>query len=136
MKKLFSININPQILDVWLLLLRIFVSAFMLTHGWPKFMKLIGGDFQFADPLGVGVEVSLFLAVFSEFFCSILLIVGLASRLVTLPLIVTMFVAAFVVHWDDPFGKKEFALLYCLIYITLLVTGPGRYSADAKLIRQ
>jgi putative oxidoreductase len=44
-----------------------------------------------------------------------------------------MLVAAFVAHAGDPFGKKEMALLYLLVYITLFITGPGKYSIDNAL---
>lgn len=37
---------------------------------------------------------------------------GLATRLATVPMMIIMLVAAFVAHADDPFGKKEPALLY------------------------
>ncbi|MFN6946583.1 MAG: DoxX family protein [Cytophagaceae bacterium] len=133
MKKLFSINYSQSLAHSWLLLLRICVSAFMLTHGLPKFLKVLGGNFQFADPLGIGTEASLILAVFAEFFCSLFIILGLGTRLFSIPLIITMLVAAFIAHSDDPFARKEMALLYLLIYITLLVFGSGKYSLDALI---
>jgi putative oxidoreductase len=47
-----------------------------------------------------------------------------------------MFVAAFIAHGPDPFGKKELALLYLVIYILLLVAGSGKYSVDYYLSRK
>jgi putative oxidoreductase len=44
--------------------------------------------------------------------------------------------AAFVAHANDPFSKKELALAYALVALVLLVTGPGRYSIDARLERK
>jgi putative oxidoreductase len=44
-----------------------------------------------------------------------------------------MMVAAFMAHGADPFAKKELALLYLLIYVTILVTGSGKYSLDHYL---
>jgi len=41
-----------------------------------------------------------------------------------------MFVAAFVFHANDPFSSKEMAILYLLIYLTLLFTGSGKISVD------
>lgn len=131
--KLFSTSISQKFAGVWLLVLRIGVSAFMLTHGYPKFLKLLSGDTAFGDPLGMGPTLSLVLTVFAEFFCSIFLMLGLAARLSTIPLIVTMATAAFVVHADDPLDKQEFPILYLLIYATILVFGPGRFAIDAKL---
>lgn len=114
------------------MLLRIGVAALMLTHGLPKFFKLLEGNMTFGDPLGLGSDLSLVLATFAEVGCSILLIIGAYTRLVTLPLIFTMLVAVSIVHSADPFGKKELPLLYILIFITLLVFGSGKYSVDGR----
>lgn len=131
MKQIFNTQYNPSTANVWLLLLRVMAGTFMLTHGYPKFQTLIaGGEIAFFDFMGLGVTASLFLAVLAEFFCSIFIILGLGTRLAAMPLIITMLVAAFNVHADDPFQKKEFALLYLLIFTTLLVFGGGKYSID------
>ena len=105
----------------------------MLTHGFPKLMKLLaGGEIKFADPIGLGMGFTLFLAVFSEFLCSILIGIGLATRLATLPLMATMAIAVFVSHADDPFGSKEKALLYLLMFVVIFLAGPGKYSVDRR----
>ena len=102
----------------------------MLTHGYPKFQKLLSGNMEFADPIGLGVGVSLFLTVFAEFFCGLLLLLGLGTRLSSIPLFITMFVAGFVVHGADPFARKEKALMYLLIYLAIFLMGGGKYSLD------
>ena len=137
MRKLFSTNINGKSLDFALLIVRIAVAAFMLTHGYPKLLKLLaGGEIRFADPFGFGMTISLVLAVMAEFFCSILVGLGIGTRLATIPLIVTMSVAAFIAHANDPFGKKELALLYLVIFVFLLFTGSGKFSADYLISRK
>lgn len=106
----------------------------MLTHGYPKLEKLLaGGEIQFFDFMGIGAAASLALAVFAEVICSVLLALGLGTRLASIALAITMGVAAFLRHAEDPFAKKEQALLYLLIFLTLLVFGPGRYSLDSML---
>ena len=108
----------------------------MLTHGLPKFVRLMSGDFQFADPIGIGEMSTLLLAVFAEVVCSTFILIGLGTRLATVPLIATMLVAAFIAHWNDPFGKKELPLVYLFVYITLLVLGSGKYSLDFFISRR
>lgn len=105
----------------------------MLTHGYGKFMQVMGGDFSFGDPIGIGEAPSLILTVLAEFLCSIFIIFGFLTRLSTIPLIITMLVAALIVHADDPIGNKELALLYLSIFILLFYTGPGKYSVDRKV---
>ena len=130
MKKFFSTAINLSFLHLWLLILRVGVSGLMLTHGYPKLLRLLDGNMQFGDPLGIGAGVSFVLAVFAEAICSVLIILGLGTRLASIPLIITMATAAFIVHANDPFGKQEVPILYLLIYVTLLIVGAGKYSLD------
>ena len=59
--------------------------------------------------------------------------IGLKTRLASVPLIVTMIVAAFIVHAGDPFAKKELALVYLVGFLAIFFTGPGEYSVDARL---
>jgi putative oxidoreductase len=116
------------------LILRLASGGFMLTHGFPKLMKFFAeGEIQFADPIGIGVTASLALAVFSEFFCSIAIIVGLKTRLAAIPLAVTMFVAAVLVHGSDPWAVKEKAILYLAMYIAIIISGGGNFSLDKML---
>ncbi len=125
---------NEFVENLWLLVLRAGSGAFMLTHGIPKFMKLISGDTSFADPFGIGALPSLILVIFAEVLCSVLVILGIATRLAAIPLVITMAVAAFVIHAGQPFAKQEMALLYLLLFTTVLVFGSGRFALG-NLIR-
>ena len=107
---------NNTLIHLGLALLRIVPSAFMLTHGYPKLMKLINGNTEFADPFGIGQAPSLFLAVIGEFICPLLMIIGFKTRWAAIPAAITMFVAAFIAHGSDPFGRKELPLLYLAFF--------------------
>lgn len=122
-------NLQTQI---GLAFLRIVPSVMMLTHGLPKFQKLISGDFEFGDPIGIGATPSLFLAVIGEFICPILVIIGFKTRWMALPPAITMVVAGFIVHSADPFGTKEKAFLFLAFFIAILLLGPGKFSIDKK----
>lgn len=122
---------NSFITDISKLIYRVSVASFMLTHGFGKFKLLLSGNLdKFADPLGMGPEISLILAVGAEFFASIAIIIGFKTRLATIPIIFTMGIAAFVVHGSDPFSVKEFALLYMVAFIGIAIMGSGKYSID------
>jgi len=118
--------------DIVLLLARLVLGGSMaFVHGLPKFEKLMGaGEIKFYSFLGLGAEISLGLAVFAEFFASLLLAIGFYTRFSLIPLIFTMAVAAFAVHGDDPFSKMEKSLLYLVAYLVLLFIGPGKISLD------
>ena len=113
-----------------LLILRVGVSAMMLTHGIPKIEKLFNSPVEFADPLEIGDLWSLLLALLGEVVAPILIIIGLKSRYASIIALITMLVAVFVVHSNDPFGQKEKALLYALGFLVVFLAGPGKFSID------
>ena len=123
---------NNLLVSIGLAALRVGASAMMLTHGFPKFQKLISGDFEFANPIGIGESPSLFLTVIGEFIAPMMIIVGYKTRIAAVPTVLTMLVAAFIVHRADAFGQKELALLYALVFTVVLLLGPGKYSLDKR----
>lgn len=136
MKQIFNTNFNHGSLNFALLVLRVAIGAFMMVHGYGKLQGVMaGGEIQFMDPFGIGQPASMYLAIFAEFFCSILLLLGVATRLAVIPLIITMLVAILVVHAEDPFLKKEMALHYLVVYFFILISGAGKYSIDYFISR-
>lgn len=129
-------NTEANLRNLGLLLLRVAAGGMMLVkHGIPKIERFGQDPIRFSDPLGVGVLASLSLAVFAEVVCSSAVILGLLTRLAAVPLVATMLVAAFIVHADDPWNKKEFALMFALPFLTLVFTGPGAWSVDSRIFK-
>lgn len=116
--------------SVGLLLLRLAVGGLMATHGYDKLTRFSEMSSQFPALLPIGSAANLGLAVFAEFFCALLLVLGLFTRAAAAPVAFTMIMAAFVVHGADPLAKKELALLYLGGSLALLFTGAGRLSVD------
>lgn len=102
-------------------------------HGWGKLMAFSEKAASFPDPLGIGSELSMTATVATEVFAAILVVVGLGTRFAAGSLVFTMCVAAFIVHGADPFGDKEMALLYTVIFLVITITGAGKFSADTKI---
>lgn len=137
--------------SIGLLVLRLGMGGFMLTHGWGKLQTVIAGDFdKFADPIGLGTGVSLVLVTTAEFLCALLIVFGLATRIAAIPTVIAMAVAAFVVHLNDPWtmgggaalfqageapswSSKEPALLFLTGFLALVFTGAGKFSIDALI---
>lgn len=136
MKNLNTTGYNKTLLDWALLAVRIFVGVAMLTHGFPKLMMLLSGKIEFMNFFGIGQKTSLILAVLAEVLCSLFILMGLFTRFTVIPLIITMLVAIFIIHGNDPFDKKEMALLYLFHYILIFVVGPGSISIDRMINRK
>lgn len=117
-----------------LFVLRIGISISMIyLRGYPRLINFSEISSEFADPIGLGTEISLALVVFAEFFCSLFLILGLLTRWSCIPLIITMIVVTWVVKGGEYFIFQEKSFVYLICYISLLISGGGYFSLDFKL---
>lgn len=124
-------SVDDTVPSIGLLVLRLGTGGLLLYgHGLGKILEFSKRASTFADPIGLGPELSFALVVFAEFFCSIAIVLGLGTRLAAVPIAIFTLVAVFVQHVADPFPKKELPLLYLLPMLTLTATGPGRFSLD------
>ena len=137
MKNLFYRSLETANTNIALLFLRLTAALLIFTHGLPKLNMLFSDQpVQFMDVLGMGMILSLGLSAFAEGISSVLVFFGLATRIALIPLVINMLVAAFYVHADDPFATKEKALLFSVIFISLLISGPGKYSLDHLFMKR
>ncbi len=87
------------------LLLRLYLAPVMIQAGWNKATSFPDIVAWFGNPeWGLGLpfpELMAFLATATELVGGVLLLIGLATRLVSIPLMITMLVAAFSVHWEN-----------------------------------
>jgi putative oxidoreductase len=124
-------------MDLGLLLLRLGAALLLFAgHGWPKIANFAERAARFADPLGLGPQLSFGLVVFAEVGCAIAIALGLLTRWAVVPLLIFFAVAAFVQHAADPWARKELALIFAVPFATLLFTGPGHLSLDAWMERR
>jgi putative oxidoreductase len=139
MNKFARFNLPPLSIDLGLLVFRIAWGLDLLAkHGLFKIPLLFGsGNPQFPDPFHLGVRATLAFAFLSDGICSVLAVFGLATRFAAVIMIVNLTVA-----WGMVYGFSvtpptgELLALYLGGAITLLLTGPGRFSLDAKLARK
>ena len=121
-------------LNLGLLFLRLGIGLIMaFAHGMGK-IPPAEGFIGFVGTLGFPVPIAFaWLAALSEFIGALFISLGLATRLSSLTVAGTMFVAAFMAHGADPFAKQEKAILYLIVCIAIFFTGPGKYSVDALI---
>jgi putative oxidoreductase len=86
---------------------------------------------------GLGIVAPKFNAYFAasvEMAGVFLLLLGLGTRLISIPLIITLIVAIKTVHWENGFAAGdngyEIALYYILMLFVLTCFGAGKLSAD------
>lgn len=112
-----------------LLILRLVLGGFMLTHGIPKLMNFSQLSQNFIPVLG-SPSLGLILIIGAEVFCTIAIILGLFTRLAAIPPIIGMLVATIAVHGSDPFRVMELPLLYASMFAVIALVGAGKFSLD------
>lgn len=88
---------------------------------------------NFPDLIGIGSKLSFILVIFAEFVCGFLVAIGLLTRLSVIPIFITMIVAFFIAHANDPFQEKALAFVFLFLSIVIFVLGSGRFSVDKFL---
>lgn len=143
---LFACGTRDTTASFGLLVLRVVIGGMMLYgHGWPKLQNFSKLAESFPTPDFVPLDwmsstVSLSACIAAELLCAALLVMGLLSRHAAFAIGFTMVVAAFQVGAEAPLflgpgvaAAKEPALLYLVIMIVLILTGPGRFSLDGVI---
>ena len=123
--------------NVGLLILRVFLGAALLTHGWGKMFGGLGGFIDGVAQMGFPAPTLLgFLAAFAESIGAILLAVGLLTRPAAFLIAATMAGAALKVHAGQGFAAQEMAWLYFVPALFFLLKGAGKWSLDALVAKK
>lgn len=145
MKRTLLVSAKPINLDLGIALIRLIIGLIMAFYGYEKLMhfsEMAQSDFwsKNVNFLGMSGRISLGLTIFAELFCSLLLILGLFTRL---SLVFLMFCMGYIFTVVFPFEilakgdngyKFNDAFVYFIIYLGLFFTGSGKYSLDRKLL--
>lgn len=139
MKRFFYPEVLSSRASLGLLLVRLLAGVAMMHHGWGK----IQNPFGWMGPTAPVPGFLQALAALSEFGGGLALVLGLLTPLAMLGLFCTMaFASFFHISRGDPFVSKgggaswELASLYLVLALCFILTGPGRFSLDAKLFRR
>ena len=142
MSKGYNNGIIKNKMEWGIMIVRFIVGLIFLSEGIQKFLfpELLGpGRF-----LKIGFSDPTFWAYFTgtfELVCSILIIVGLLTRLATIPLFIIMLTAFVTTKFPILIDKgiwamlheyrTDFALTMLLVY--LCIYGSGKWSLDSKI---
>ncbi|ATG21422.1 LysR family transcriptional regulator [Ralstonia pickettii] len=120
-------------LHAGLLFLRVTGSALLIAvHGLPKVLHYSQELTRIEDPFHMGAAPTLLLAILSETLCPLLIALGVLTRLACLPIIATLLVAMLVVHPGWSLADGQFGWMLLIIFTTVLIAGPGRFSIFPK----
>ena len=116
-------------IDLGLLVMRLWFGLVLaFAHGWGKLTGFEGFS-AYVSRQGFWLpDLAAAFAVAGELVAGLCIAAGVLFRPSAVAMAITMFAAALVVHWDDPFKKMEFALAYAIPAFALFFTGPGRLT--------
>ena len=115
---LFPQYCRERIISFLILAVRVFFGILFFIHGVDKMMNFSILSDTYPSVFGLGSYMTLMLAIFTEFCCSLFLIFGLMIRVILIPMIISMAVAFFDVH-DAIISEGELALIYFIMFIIL-----------------
>ena len=139
-----SIYSKVEFLDgVPLLALRLFLAPIMIIAGWTKFENL-SGTTQFFSSIGIPLaEIMTPLAAATELVGGILILVGLATRLIAIPLAVTMIVAALSVHLGNGWfaiaqtdANRSPARVVALTHLPMAIESQKNARVNAERVKE
>ena len=132
---LFPKQCRQRGVSALILFMRLFFGVLFFVHGLDKLVNFNLLSETYPSVFGFGSYMTLMVTIFCEFCCSMFLMAGCITRIVLLPMIVSMAVAFFDVH-DAMMPEGELSLIYLIVFTALYFTGPGRYSVDYLIDRK
>ncbi len=134
MKKLLSTAYSDNAFNFALLVQRVVTGLILLiAHGLAKLTYFSSMSATFYDPFHIGHRSSLLLSIFAEVFCSMLLVLGLFTRLAAFVIVLNLSVAVFMFHQGQPLHNMDLGIIYLTSVFTIMFIGPGRISVDGMM---
>ena len=134
--RLFNTQPGQRCLGIGLFLLRVGTGLILfLRHGLEKLTGYSTMVQHFPDPLHVGAHFGLAFALLSDGICSILVVLGLATRPAAAWILINLLTAFFFVHHAAFFSQShvELVALFITVFAAIFFTGPGYLSIDALI---
>ena len=133
MNRFLQLAFLPSSYDFALLVLRVWLGLdLFFRHGVEKITHFSQMSAHFPDPVHIGPRLSLAYALLSDGICSLLVVLGLATRFAALIIVINLSVAFTLVHHFATSGPRsgELPLVFLGGFLAVLIAGPGRYSVD------
>lgn len=136
MKKLLSTAYSDNAFNFAMLVQRVVTGLMLLiAHGLLKISNFSEMSGSFFDPMHIGHRNSLVLSIFAEVFCSMLLVLGLFTRLAAFVIVLDLSFAVFMYHRGQPIKNVDLGVMYLTSVFSVLLLGPGRVSVDGMMTK-
>jgi putative oxidoreductase len=134
MRKLLSTSYSNGAFNFAMLVQRVVTGLLLLIgHGLPKIQNFSELSVNFYDPFRISHRGSLILVILAELFCSMLLVLGLFTRIVAFIIVINLSVAVFIYHNGQPLKIVDLGAIYLTSVFTIMILGPGKVSVDGMM---
>lgn len=115
------------------LFLRLFIGAILFTQAITKSQQYPFLEGEYPSIMGLSAAQVVSIVGLLELVAGVMLTVGFLTRVCAGIMAVVMLGAAFFFFPHQTFDQAELKVVYAGIYITLIISGGGRYSFDTIL---
>lgn len=141
MKKLFKHSLYPfpscDVFNCTMLLFRIIVSLeLIVVHGFKKIGIGVAAAEQIPNPLHLQETINNVFAISANIFFPFFVLIGFCTRAATLPTLAVTITGYFVLHWNDAALVRDTPFMYSIVFLLILVLGPGKYSIDNYIYKK
>jgi putative oxidoreductase len=121
--------------ETGLAMVRIFLGVFMIYHGWEVFDKTKMNEYTkwMIDMHLFAPSFFAYLGKTIELVAGIFILIGLFTRVVVIPLALTMAFICFAIGKGRIFTEEQYPFLFLLLSVLYFFTGPGKWSLDSIL---
>lgn len=130
-------HIESSVNDLALLAFRVAVSAqLIVVHGLKKLGIGVTQAENVPNPLHLPQAINQIFATSANVIFPLFIIFGVLTRLATLPILAVTLTGYFIVHGSDPLPERDVPFMYSIVFLLILILGPGKYSIDNILHRK
>ena len=130
-------NLGTKLNDIAVLFFRIAISCELFyAHGLKKLGVGTAMVEVVPNPLGLPEVLNQTFATTANLLMPLFIILGLMTRIATLPILAVTLTGYFVLHFNDPVLVKDVPLIYSLCFLLICFTGAGKYSLDYYITRK
>ena len=134
MRKFLQLSFIPKSTDFGLLLLRVWLGlSLFVLHGIEKVFGFSDMLAHAPDPIHIGALPSLMYATLSDGICSILVMLGLFTRISSLIIAINVFVVFAFMRGFSFAGNGQLVYVYLGGYLAIFAAGAGKYSIDSLM---
>lgn len=125
--------------SVWnnraIFLFRLLISGeLIIVHGLKKIGIGIAQAEVVPNPLGLPDMLNQIFATGANLVCPLFIILGLFTRLATIPIVAVTLTGYFVVHGNDSLLERDIPFMFSVAFLFIMAIGAGRYSLDHQIL--